>query len=207
MISKPTSTPALADRPATPGTPPTHLIRPAEPRDVPAIVGLITALAEYEQLTHMLEVTAVKLEPHLFGERPAAQCLVAEVATRPASTSNGDGEGNRDGDRVSNGDGNAASTIAGFALYFGNYSTFLAKPGIYLEDLFVLPSYRGTGLGRALLARLAEIAVERGCGRLEWSVLDWNQPAIDFYQGLGTRVMPEWRICRVTADALPGFGR
>ncbi|MEY2686632.1 MAG: hypothetical protein RL375_830 [Pseudomonadota bacterium] len=200
MISKPTSTPALADRPATPGTPPTHVIRAAEPRDVPAIVGLITALADYEQLTHLLAVTADKLEPHLFGERPAAQCLVAEVPV-PTAASAGDGIPSTPSA------GAPATTIAGFALYFSNYSTFLARPGIYLEDLFVLPAYRGTGLGRALLARLAEIAVERGCGRLEWSVLDWNQPAIDFYQGLGARVMPEWRICRVTADALPGFGR
>lgn len=170
----------------------THVIRAAEPRDVPAIVGLITALADYEQLTHLLEVTADKLEPHLFGDRPAAQCLVAEVLA--------------DAD-VSMREGTPATTVAGFALYFSNYSTFLAKPGIYLEDLFVLPQYRGAGLGRALLARLAEIAVERGCGRLEWSVLDWNQPAIDFYQGLGARVMPEWRICRVTGGSLSGFGR
>jgi GNAT superfamily N-acetyltransferase len=187
------------------------VIRPADPRDVPAIVGLITALAEYEQLTHLLEVTAEKLEPHLFGDRPAAQCLVAEVTTRPTSDSDGDGNGkgngNCDGDRGSNGNSAAATTIAGFALYFSNYSTFLARPGIYLEDLFVLPQHRGTGLGRALLARLAEIAVERGCGRLEWCVLDWNQPAIDFYQGLGARILPEWRLCRVTGDALQGFGR
>ncbi|MBK6853617.1 MAG: GNAT family N-acetyltransferase [Burkholderiales bacterium] len=174
----------------------THLIRPAEPRDVPAIVGLITALADYEQLTHLLEVTVDKLEPHLFGDRPAAQCLVAEVLVAAEAPA-------RDVTPA----GTSAGTIAGFALYFSNYSTFLAKPGIYLEDLFVLPAYRGTGLGRALLARLAEIAVERGCGRLEWSVLDWNQPAIDFYQGLGARVMPEWRICRVTGEALRGFGR
>lgn len=191
----------------------THLIRPAEPRDVPAIVGLITALADYEQLTHLLEVTVDKLEPHLFGDRPAAQCLVAEVTTQAAGDAGGDGTCDRDGDGarhiagVGGGTDSAAGTIAGFALYFSNYSTFLAKPGIYLEDLFVLPAYRGTGLGRALLARLAEIAVERGCGRLEWSVLDWNQPAIDFYQGLGARVMPEWRICRVTGEALRGFGR
>jgi GNAT superfamily N-acetyltransferase len=192
MTSNPTPTPVQADRPATPATPSGCLIRPAEPRDVPDIVDLITALADYEHLTHMLEVTAEKLEPHLFGANPAAQCLVAEL---PA-----DGE-------APTGDGAPAGTVAGFALYFSNYSTFLAKPGIYLEDLFVLPQHRGIGLGRALLAHLAEIAVERGCGRLEWSVLDWNQPAIDFYQGLGARVMPEWRICRVTSDALPGFGR
>jgi GNAT superfamily N-acetyltransferase len=217
LTSLPTPTPERADRPAAPHmstTSPstslsTPMVRPAEPRDVPAIVGLITALAEYEQLTHLLEVTVEKLEPHLFGDRPAAQCLVAEVTAGAAQAGGveGDGEVEGDGDGDGDGDDLPATTIAGFALYFSNYSTFLARPGIYLEDLFVLPQHRGTGLGRALLARLAEIAVERGCGRLEWSVLDWNQPAIDFYQGLGARVMPEWRICRVTADALPGFGR
>jgi GNAT superfamily N-acetyltransferase len=175
--------------------PPGSVIRPAEPRDVEAIVGLITALAEYEQLTHMLEVTPAKLMPHLFGEQPAAACLVAEVQAEVRT------------DAGTAPEGTAPAVIAGFALYFGNYSTFLAKPGIYLEDLFVLPAWRGHGLGRALLARLVEIAVARGCGRLEWCVLDWNQPAIDFYQGLGAKMLPEWRLCRVTGEALQGFGR
>lgn len=174
---------------------------------MPAIVGLITALAEYEHLTHMLEVTAEKLEPHLFGDHPAAQCLVAEVTADTSQVGLAGGDVSGDGDIDGKGHAQSVTTIAGFALYFSNYSTFLAKPGIYLEDLFVLPQHRGTGLGRALLARLAEIAVERGCGRLEWCVLDWNQPAIDFYQGLGARILPEWRLCRVTGDALQGFGR
>jgi GNAT superfamily N-acetyltransferase len=190
----PTSSAPPPDQPAASTSaqaavlPPGTTIRPAEPRDVPAIVGLISALADYEQLTHLLEVTPAKLLPHLFGDHPAAACLVAEVDQPDAGAA-------------------TPTTIAAFALYFGNYSTFLAKPGIYLEDLFVLPHFRGQGLGRALLARLAEIAVERGCGRLEWCVLDWNQPAIDFYQGLGARLLPEWRLCRVTGDALKGFGR
>ncbi|MFM2067307.1 MAG: hypothetical protein RLZZ584_2216, partial [Pseudomonadota bacterium] len=169
-------------RPAA-ALPPGTVIRPAEPRDVDAIVGLITALAEYEQLTHLLELSADKLAPHLFGAHPAAECLVAEVPAAVAETDTG---------------GRAAAAparlVAGFALFFPNYSTFLARPGIHLEDLFVLPGHRGLGLGRALLARLAEIAVERGCGRLEWCVLDWNQPAIDFYQGLGAQMLPDWRL-------------
>jgi GNAT superfamily N-acetyltransferase len=184
--------------------PPGSVIRPAEPRDVEAIVGLITALAEYEQLTHMLEVTPAKLMPHLFGEQPAAACLVAEIRAEVGAEVRSDAGAPPTGAIPA---GTAPAVIAGFALYFGNYSTFLAKPGIYLEDLFVLPAWRGHGLGRALLARLAEIAVARGCGRLEWCVLDWNQPAIDFYQGLGAKMLPEWRLCRVTGEALQGFGR
>ncbi|MFM2120062.1 MAG: hypothetical protein RL722_1530 [Pseudomonadota bacterium] len=164
---------------------PFHL-RPAEPRDVSAIVGLIQALADYEQLTHMLEVTAEQLESHLFGPRPWAECLVAEAQEADAGGTVG---------------------VVGFALFFPNYSTFLAKPGLHLEDLFVLPAWRGRGIGRALLARLAEIAVERGCGRLEWAVLDWNQSAIDVYEGLGAEVLPDWRICRVAGPALASFGK
>jgi GNAT superfamily N-acetyltransferase len=179
------ATPVSTPRPAAP-LPPGTVIRPAEPRDVDAIVGLITALAEYENLTHLLELSATKLGPHLFGERPVAECLVAELPAAP---------------------GVSATLIAAFALFFPTYSTFLARPGIHLEDLFVLPTHRGLGLGRALLARLAELAVERGCGRLEWCVLDWNQPAIDFYQGLGAQMLPDWRLCRVTGAALAGFGR
>ncbi len=159
---------------------PAFLIRPAEPRDLAAIVALIRELADFEQLTHLLKVDEDRLRPHLFGPQPKAEALVAE-----------DGEGR----------------IAAFALFFHNFSTFLAQPGLYLEDLYVQPAYRGTGLGRQLLTRLAQLAVERGCGRFEWSVLDWNQRAIAFYEGMGATVMPDWRICRVSGEALQALGR
>lgn len=155
-------------------------LRAAEPRDVPAIVGLIGELAAFEQLTHLLQVTPEKLHPHLFGPRPVAEALVAE---RPAA------------------EGQAPEVVA-FALFFTNFSTFLAQPGLYLEDLFVRPAHRGDGIGQALLQRLAQLAVERGCGRFEWSVLDWNAHAIRFYERMGATVMPDWRICRVTGDGL-----
>lgn len=157
---------------------PQHTLRPAEPRDLDAIVALITELAEFERLTHLLDVTAGKLEPHLFGDRPAAECVVAEVA----------GE------------------VVAFALFFTNFSTFLAQPGLYLEDLYVRPAHRGAGVGKALLRHLGRLSLDRGCGRFEWSVLDWNANAIAFYQRLGATVMPDWRICRVTGDALKAFG-
>jgi GNAT superfamily N-acetyltransferase len=152
-----------------------HSLRAAEPRDTEAIVGLIRELAEFERLTHLLEVTPQSLAPHLFGPRPVVECTVAE------------------------GDGGA---LVAFALYFHNFSTFLGRPGLYLEDLYVQPAQRGTGLGKALLQHLARLAVERGCGRFEWSVLDWNERAIRFYEGLGADVLPDWRICRLTGDAL-----
>lgn len=156
-----------------------HTLRAAEPRDVPAIVGLIGELAEFEHLTHLLQVTPETLHPHLFGPRPAAEARVAEV--------NGE--------------------VVAFALFFTNFSTFLAKPGLYLEDLYVKPEHRGRGLGRALLEHLGALAVERAYGRFEWSVLDWNEHAIRFYKGMGATVMPDWRICRVTGEALAKFGR
>jgi GNAT superfamily N-acetyltransferase len=162
-------------------TPAQHVsfaLRPAEPRDLEAIVGLIRELAEFERLTHLLQVTPASLEPHLFGARPVVEALVAE----------------RDG------------AVVAFALFFTNFSTFLGKPGLYLEDLIVTPSQRGHGIGQALLERLARIAVERDYGRFEWSVLDWNESAIRFYQRMGATVMPEWRICRVTGDALRRLG-
>ena len=149
-------------------------IRFARIEDVPVIVSLIEQLAEYEKLTHLLEVTPAHVERDLFGARPAAECMLVR-------------EG---GDAV------------GFALFFHNYSTFLGRRGLYLEDLFVIPAARGRGHGKALLQQLARIAVERGCGRFEWSVLDWNEPSIRFYQSMGATVMPDWRICRVTGDAL-----
>ena len=153
---------------------PTHTLRPATPADVPAIVGLIRELAEFEKLTHLVVVTPESLLPQLFGPRPAAEALVVEHA----------------------------GTVVGFALFFTNFSTFLGKPGLYLEDLYVQPAHRGAGLGKALLQQLASLAVARGCGRFEWSVLDWNRNAIDFYEKMGATVMPDWRICRVTGPAL-----
>ncbi len=153
-------------------------LRPAEPRDVGAIVGLIRELAEFEQLTHLLQVTPESLHPHLFGARPVVEAQVAE----------------------------AGGEVVAFALYFTNFSTFLARPGLYLEDLYVRPALRGRGIGEALLARLGAIAVERGYGRFEWSVLDWNANAIRFYEKMGATVMPDWRICRITGEALQRFG-
>ena len=154
-------------------------LRTAEPRDVEAIVGLITELASFENLTHLLQVTPDKLRPQLFGDHPAAEALVAESAGR----------------------------VVAFALFFANFSTFLAQPGLYLEDLYVQPGHRGQGIGEALLTRLAQTAVDRGYGRFEWTVLDWNEDAIRFYQRMGATVMTEWHICRVTGDALAGLGR
>jgi GNAT superfamily N-acetyltransferase len=154
-------------------------LRRAEPRDVPAIVGLIAELAEYEQLTHLMQATPETLHPHLFGDRPVVEAVVGEVH----------------------------GVVVAFALFFTNFSTFLAKPGLYLEDLYVQPQHRGLGLGKALLEHLGALAIDRGCGRFEWSVLDWNQSAIDFYQRMGATVLPDWRICRVTGDALEAYRR
>jgi GNAT superfamily N-acetyltransferase len=163
--------------PHSPNTTP-FVLRPAEPRDTAAIVGLIRELAEFEQLTHLMRATPETLHPHLFGPRPVAEAVVAEV------------------------DG----VVVAFALFFTNFSTFLAQPGLYLEDLYVQPAHRGAGLGRALLQHLGRLAVQRGCGRFEWSVLDWNENAIEFYEKMGATVMPDWRICRVTGDALKALG-
>ena len=149
-------------------------LRAAEPRDTAAIVGLIRELAEFERLTHLLQVTPDTLAPHLFGPRPVVEAIVAE----------------RGGE------------VVAFALFFTNFSSFLGKPGLYLEDLIVAPEQRGRGIGSALLARLARIAVERDYGRFEWSVLDWNEHAIRFYERMGATVMPDWRICRVTGEGL-----
>lgn len=159
-------------------TPTPFTVRAAELRDVDPIVGLIRELAEFEKLTHLLQVSPQTLRPHLFGDKPVAEALVAETEGR----------------------------VVAFALFFTNFSTFLSKPGLYLEDLYVQPAQRGSGIGRALLSRLGAIAVARGYGRFEWSVLDWNQNAIDFYEKMGATVMPDWRICRVSGDALARFG-
>lgn len=153
------------------------LLRPAAPADAPVLVELIRELAVFEKLEHLVEVTPQSLATQLFGARPVAEAIVAEV------------------------DG----VVAGFALFFGNFSTFLGRPGLYLEDLYVRPAWRGQGLGKALLRHLGALAVERGCGRFEWSVLDWNANAIAFYEGMGATVLPDWRICRVSGEALQRF--
>jgi GNAT superfamily N-acetyltransferase len=154
-------------------------VRPAEPADVPLIFELIRGLAEYERLLDEFVGTEAALREHLFGARRYCEALVAEDAAGPG----------------------------GFALFFHNYSTFAMKPGLYLEDIFVLPERRGRGLGRALLTRLAQIAVERGCARLEWSVLDWNEPAIGFYERLGARLLADWTTCRLAGEALARLAR
>lgn len=155
-------------------------IRPARPADVPVILALIRGLADYEKLTADCVATEAALAASLFpadGAAPAAHCVLAEADGVPA----------------------------GFALYFFNYSTFLARPGLYLEDLFVQPEFRGRGFGKALLLHLAKLANARGCGRMEWTVLDWNQPAIEFYESLGARRMQEWQLCRLTGPALTQY--
>jgi GNAT superfamily N-acetyltransferase len=149
-------------------------IVPAQEGDVPQILGMIRALAEYEKLSQTVVATEEKLRTSLFGQNPAAEVLLAQTA----------GE------------------CLGFALFFTNYSTFLAKPGLYLEDLFVKPHARGRGIGKALLLRLAQIAKDRDYGRVEWSVLDWNEPAIGFYKKLGAVPMDEWTVFRLTGDSL-----
>ncbi|MDX2097541.1 MAG: GNAT family N-acetyltransferase [Leptolyngbyaceae cyanobacterium bins.59] len=149
-------------------------LRSATIADVPTIFSLVQALADYEKLSHEVTGTEALLKEHLFGDRPYVEAVLAEWKGQPV----------------------------GFALFFYNYSTFLTKPGIYLEDLFVLPDYRSKGIGKALITHVATLAVERGCGRLEWSVLDWNEPAIGFYRRMGADILPDWRICRVTGDAL-----
>jgi GNAT superfamily N-acetyltransferase len=149
-------------------------IRAATEDDVPLILSLIKELAEYERLSHEVVATEEALGDSLFGERPVAEVLIGHLGDEPV----------------------------GFALFFHTYSTFLGKPGIYLEDLYVKPRYRGMGFGRALLVRLAKLAKERGCGRLEWSVLDWNEPAIGFYKGIGASPVSGWTVYRVTGEAL-----
>lgn len=153
-------------------------IREAVEADAPLIATLITELAEYERLAHEVTMTEERLRGALFGERRYAEVLIAE-------------------DR---------GTALGFALFFHNFSTFLARPGIYLEDLFVRPAHRGAGVGAALLRRLARLAVERGCGRMEWAVLDWNEPAIGFYRRLGARPNDDWTIYRLDGEALEALG-
>ncbi len=154
-------------------------IAPAAPADLPAVHALIRGLADYERLTALCTGSEAELGEALFGDRPAAEVMLARV------------------------DG----TVAGFALFFPTFSTFLARRGLWLEDLFVVPAMRGRGVGRALLAAVAGVAHARGCGRFEWAVLDWNAPAIGFYEGLGATLMPEWRLARVTGPALAAMAR
>jgi GNAT superfamily N-acetyltransferase len=151
-------------------------IAPATSADVATLFRLIKGLAEYEKLAHMVVCEASDLERALFGDRPECEAVLIRVADQ--------------------------ADAVGFALFFHNFSTFLGRPGLYLEDLFIEPAYRGRGLGRALLVHLAQIAVERRCGRFEWSVLDWNVDAQGFYRSLGASILPDWRITRVTGDAL-----
>jgi GNAT superfamily N-acetyltransferase len=153
-------------------------IRPATAADIPALVVLIKALAEYEKLAHEVTGNPEDLERALFGDRPYAEAVLAWVDDTPV----------------------------GMALFFHNFSTFLMQPGIYLEDIFVQPDYRGQGIGKALLIHVGKLALERGCGRFEWSVLDWNTPAIEFYQRMGAEIKPEWQTCRVAGAALAAFG-
>jgi GNAT superfamily N-acetyltransferase len=149
-------------------------VRAATPADVPLLLELIRALAEYEKLSHQVVATEELLTETLFGPRPVAEAIIGELDGAPA----------------------------GFAIFFQSYSTFLARRGLYLEDLFVRPALRGRGVGRALFVHLARLAVARGCGRFEWSVLDWNQPAIGFYKSLGAEPMSEWTVFRLTGEAL-----
>ncbi|MEO1592218.1 MAG: GNAT family N-acetyltransferase [Cyanobacteria bacterium J06632_22] len=149
-------------------------IRPATPTDVSALFALVQGLADYEKLAHEVTGTSDALHQSLFGPQPYAYAVLALVDGAPA----------------------------GFALYFYNFSTFLMKPGLYLEDLYIKPDYRRQGIGSALFQYLAQVALDQGCGRFEWSVLDWNESAIAFYKQKGAVLMDDWRICRVTGEAL-----
>jgi GNAT superfamily N-acetyltransferase len=154
-------------------------IAPAVPSDAQLVLDLVKELAEYEKLSHDVVATVDDVRSSLFGDKPSAECLIARVDGVPV----------------------------GFAIFFHNYSTFLARRGIYLEDLFIRPAHRGSGYGRALLAEIARIAIDRKCGRLEWAVLDWNAPAIAFYEKLGAREMKEWRLHRLTGEGLEALAR
>ncbi|HEY7870103.1 MAG TPA: GNAT family N-acetyltransferase [Methylomirabilota bacterium] len=158
---------------------PTFVIRRGTTRDAAVILSLIRGLADYERLSHQVEATVARVRAHGFGRRRYFETLICRRAGRPV----------------------------GFALYFFTYSTFLARPTLYLEDLFVLPAERGAGAGRALLGALARIAVRRGCGRLEWAVLDWNRPAIGFYKRLGAKLHRQWIITRLTGAPLRRLAR
>jgi GNAT superfamily N-acetyltransferase len=154
-------------------------IRPARPDDVAHIHAMIVELAVFEKLEHLVIATEALLHDGLFGQRPACEAIIGEE--------NGE--------------------VVTFALFFHNFSTFLTRKGLYLEDLYVKQAYRGKGYGRQMLVALAQIALERQCGRFEWSVLDWNEPAINFYKGMGAELLPDWRICRVAGDALTSLAK
>ncbi|MBA3898195.1 MAG: GNAT family N-acetyltransferase [Sphingomonadaceae bacterium] len=157
----------------------TVAIRPAVRGDLDLVIGFIRALAEYERLANEVRLSPDVLDAHLFGERPMAEVLIAELDGVPV----------------------------GFALFFHNFSTFEGRPGIYLEDLFVAPEARGSGAGKALLSHLAALTIERGCARLEWAVLDWNAPSIAFYESLGARAMDAWKAYRLDGDPLRKLAR
>jgi GNAT superfamily N-acetyltransferase len=164
----------------------------AREEDVPVILGLIKGLGEYEKLSQEIVATEADLRAALFGPQPAAEVVMAWAARRANdSTPDSSVPTSRE-----------FREAVGFALFFHNYSTFVGRRGLYLEDLFVVPEWRGRGVGHRLLQRLARIAVERGCGRMEWSVLDWNEDAIGFYRRTGARIMDDWRLCRLTGEAL-----
>ncbi|WP_036170294.1 GNAT family N-acetyltransferase [Massilia sp. 9096] len=154
-------------------------IRPATPADVAHIHAMIVELAVFEKLEHMVVATEELLHEGLFGVRPACEAIIGEA----------DGE------------------VVTFALFFHNFSTFLTKKGLYLEDLYVRQAHRGKGYGSRMLKHLAQLAVERNCGRFEWSVLDWNEPAINFYKTMGAEILPDWRICRVTGEPLRALAK
>lgn len=164
----------MSPNPVPPSPEGEFLIRPATVDEVPIVLRMIRGLAEYEKMSHKVTATVEDIRESLFGEKPAAEVLLAFVGSEPV----------------------------GFAVYFSNFSTFVGRAGMYLEDLYVDPDWRGRGYGRQLLARLAAVAVERGACRLEWSVLDWNEPAIRFYRSLGARSLDEWMIFRLGGDSL-----
>jgi GNAT superfamily N-acetyltransferase len=157
----------------------TFTIRPAQPSDVAHIHGMIVELAVFEKLEHLVVATEAMLHEGLFGAHPACEAIMGEE--------NGE--------------------VVTFALFFHNFSTFLTRKGLYLEDLYVKQDHRGKGYGRQMLVALAQLAKERNCGRFEWSVLDWNEPAINFYKGMGAELLPDWRICRVSGDALDSLAK
>ncbi len=154
------------------------VVRPAARADVPQLMEFIRELAEYERLAHLVEITEELLAKALFGERPAAEALVAE----------------------------SGGEAVGWALFFTNFSTFKGLPGLYIEDIYVRPQFRGRGAGKALLTEVARLAVKRGCGRVEWAVLDWNTPSIEFYKGLGAVPLDEWTMYRLTGESLQRLG-
>jgi GNAT superfamily N-acetyltransferase len=156
----------------------TPIVRPASPGDVDTVYELIVALAEYERLRHKVSGTRELLETALFGPRPHAEALIAELDSNPV----------------------------GFALFFHTFSTFVCRPGLWLEDLFVVPEHRRGGIGRLLLSQVAALAVKRGCARLEWSALGWNEPALQFYAALGAETLDEWRTLRLDGEALRALG-